>query len=326
MRVLVTGGAGFLGSHVVEVLLAAGHEVTVLDNLVTGSRSNLSPKAAFVNGDVRESLTTLFIEVRPEIVVHLAAQVSVPLSVAEPYLDLTVNAGGTINVMQAAAAAKTKKVIAVSSAAVYGTPEVVPIREEMPVRAISPYGLSKIVEEQYVRLLGRIHGIAHTILRPSNIYGPRQTTKGEGAVVPSFLTRFLAGIDPVIHGNGEQTRDFIYVSDMARAILLAIDHGDGLTLNISGGQPVTIFELWANLSAILGWKHAPVYGTVRVGDIPHSVLSNIKARTHLGWQPLVPIEEGLLHTVQWMRFQESLRPTSRHDLSTTSVMDYERKV
>lgn len=304
MNVLVTGGAGFLGSHLVELLLAAGHAVTVLDNLTTGSAANVPAGARLLQADVRTPLAEAFAAARPRVVVHLAAQVSVPASLADPGHDLAVNAGGTVNVLAAAARAGARKVVLVSSAAVYGIPPALPIQESSPAAPLSPYGLSKWTAEQYVRLLGARHGLAYTILRPANIYGPRQTAEGEGAVVPSFLDRFLSGRDPVIHGDGSQTRDFIYVADMARAILQALDRADGLTLNVSSGTGTPIRDLWHLLAGLLGWRRAPVYGPPRPGDIPHSVMDNTAARQHLHWEPQVALASGLAQTVAWARLAE----------------------
>lgn len=244
--------------------------------------------------DAWQPLEPLFTDLRPEVVIYLAAQVSVPDSIKDPYKDLAINVGGTINIMTAAAATGTRKVIAVSSAAVYGIPRSIPITEEAPTLPVSPYGLSKLTMEHYVRLLGSTLGVQYTIMRPANIYGPRQATKGDGAVIPAFLARFMAKQDPVIHGDGTQTRDFLYVADMARAILAAINRGNGLTLNISSGTGTSIKELWRHLAGLLHWNRTPVYGSPRLEDIPHSVLDDSKARAVLEWEPRVKLDEGLI--------------------------------
>ncbi len=249
--------------------------------------------------DICSPLIETFSAVRPEVVVHLAAQVSVPRSLRAPGRDLAVNVGGTINVMEAAAAAGSRKVVAISSAAVYGAPETLPITETSPLNGLSPYGLSKIAGEQYVRLLGTMRGVAYTVLRPSNVYGPGQMTEAEGSVVPAFLDAFLGGRHPVLHGDGAQTRDFLYVTDMVKAIECALTRGDGLTLNVSSGSGVSIQRLWHMLADLVGWHHPPAHGPERVGDIRHSVMSNQAARRALGWEPLVPIETGLQEVVSW---------------------------
>jgi UDP-glucose 4-epimerase len=307
MRIVVTGGAGFLGSHVVELLLRKQHEVTVLDDLSTGSISNLHDQAQFVRLSVCDStLADVFHRLRPHAIIHLAAQVSVPVSVEQPGRDAAVNIGGTVNVMTASAAVGARKVVALSSAAVYGVPESLPLSERSRTRPLSPYGLSKLTGEHYVRLLGDKLGVPYTVLRPANIYGPRQTTEGEGAVVPAFLARFLSNRDPVIHGTGEQTRDFIFVTDMARAILQALHLADGATLNISSGVRTSIRELWSELASLLGWDRAPVHVGVRPGDIDHSAMANGAARAQLDWGPRVPLTDGLARTVEsWIASSEA---------------------
>lgn len=299
VRVLVTGGAGFLGSHLVEALTATGHDVVVVDNFSTGSQRNLPSGVRVINADVRSPLDDLFAAVRPAVVVHLAAQVSVPHSINDPTTDFLVNAGGTLNVMEASARTGVRKVVSISSAAVYGMPDEVPILENAPTYALSPYGLSKLTAEHYVRLIGSLRGVAYTILRPANIYGPRQVSEGEGAVVPAFLTRFLSGRDPIIHGNGSQTRDFIYVRDMAKAIIQALQYGDGLTLNIGSGMACTIMDLWKVLARRVGWTRPPVLGPNRCGDILQSVLSSEAARKHLRWEPTVSLDTGISETVDY---------------------------
>ncbi len=301
MRVLVTGGAGFVGSHLVDALLDAGHEVAVVDDLSTGLRENVPEAARFFQHDVRAPLDSIFAEVRPEVVMHLAAQVSVSEAVADPLRDESVNVGGTVNVMEAAARAGARKVVAVSSAAVYGDPASLPLTEESPAEPLSPYGISKLTGERYIRLLGRLRGIAFTIIRPANIYGPRQQAEGDGAVIPAFLGRFLSARDPVIHGDGSQTRDFIYVGDMVAALVRAMDRGDGLTLNVSTATKVSIRELWERLARLVGWERDPVFGPPRPGDIMHSVMANGRAREALDWAPHVDLQRGLEETVAWMR-------------------------
>lgn len=297
MRVLVTGGAGFLGSHVVETLLSEGHLPIVLDDLSTGSPANLPPGFPVHRHDIVQSPDPLFERERPDVVIHLAAQVSVPQSVADPVRDAAVNVIGTVNVMRAAARCGCQKVIYLSSAAVYGIPQHLPLTEEMVGEPLAPYALSKYTAEGYVRLLGQLSGLAYTILRPANIYGPRQRTTGEGAVIPAFLQAFLEKRDPVIHGDGSQVRDFVFVKDMASAIVMAIPEGNGYTLNISSGQGVSILDLWHHLAPHFSWKRPVVHGPSRPGDIHQSVLANDRARQALGWVPRVDLTEGLKVTV-----------------------------
>lgn len=305
MKVLVTGGAGFLGSHVVEMLVEAGHEVTVVDSLITGSSENVNPYARLIVRDIRDVLDNTFAESRPETVIHLAAQVSVPHSMAHPAEDASVNVTGYVNVLQTAARFAVRKVIMISSAAVYGTPTSLPMREDAPLAPVSPYGLSKMVGEMYTRLLCAQHAMTYTILRPANVYGPRQKTDGDGAVIPSFLERFACGSDPVIHGDGLQTRDFIYVQDMARAIVASLAAGDNLTLNVGTGTAVSILDTWRTLAELVGWQRGPRFGPQRDGDIRHSVMDSRMAQETLAWRPITTLAEGLARTVEWWTARSS---------------------
>lgn len=250
-------------------------------------------------------MNEIFSTVRPEVVVHLAAQVSVPSSLEDPGLDLSVNVGGTLNVLMAAGQAKSRKIIFFSSAAVYGSPTQLPITEESPVKGLSPYGLSKLTAENYIALLCDRLGLTYTVFRPANIYGPRQSPTGDGAVIPSFLSCFLSGRDPVIHGDGTQTRDFVHVCDVAQAVNRALFTADGSVLNLSSGAATSIAELWHMIAERIDWDRPPVYGPPRPGDIAHSVLSNVKAQSLLGWTPAVQLGEGLEETISWAK-QERL--------------------
>lgn len=299
MRVLISGGAGFVGSHLAEHLVASGHHVAVVDNLSTGQRQNLPPDVELIVQDIRSPLHQVFARLRPEVVYHLAAQVSVPNSMKDPGTDLAVNVTGTINVLDAASRVGARKIVSVSSAAVYGEPLGLPISEEHSTTPLSPYGLSKLTGERYIRLLAPTMGLSYTIIRPANIYGPRQLSDGEGAVIPAFLTRFLSGVDPVIHGDGSQTRDFIYVTDMVTALTHAATRGDEQTLNVSTATRVSVVELWEKIARLVDWKRPPSFGSPRPGDIPHSVMNNDLARTQLDWAPAISLVEGLTVTVAW---------------------------
>lgn len=299
VKILVTGGAGFLGSHLVELLLQLGHSVTVVDNLSTGFAHYVPQPAQLIVHDIRDPLESIFHENRPEVVIHLAAQVSVPHSITDPAEDASVNITGYINVLQTAARFGVCKVIMISSAAVYGTPQVLPLTEDSALAPQSPYGLSKMVGEHYTRLLCKQYGMAYTILRPANIYGPRQQTEGDGAVVPTFLQCFAVGRDPIIHGDGNQTRDFIYVEDMARAIVASLKAGDNRTFNVGSGVSVSIRDLWHRLADLVGWQREPLFGPERPGDIKHSVMDSTEAIRTLGWKPCVDLSHGLARTVEW---------------------------
>lgn len=305
LRVLVTGGAGFVGSHLVELLLQTGHSVTVLDNLSTGLLTNVPDGVRFVKSDVCAPLDEVFSMIRPEVVVHLAAQVSVPRSLDDPVLDLSVNVGGTLNVLKAAGRFESRKIIFFSSAAVYGNRTELPLTEDTSVEGISPYGLSKLTAEKYIALLCNRFGLTYTVFRPANIYGPRQNSTADGAVIPSFLNGFLSGKDPVIHGQGTQIRDFVHVRDVAQAVSKALLLADGAVLNLSSGVGTSILELWHLIADQIGWKRPPVFGASRSGDISHSVLSNVKAQAALAWRPVVTLAEGLEDTIAWAQWQRT---------------------
>lgn len=301
MRVLITGGAGFVGSHLSRYLLERDHSVLVVDDLSTGLARNIAPGALFEQVNICSPLDPVFQGFGPELVVHLAAQVSVPESVVSPAQDLAINVGGTINVLRASRRVGARKVIYLSSAAVYSSSNNLPLTEVSTLAGESPYGLSKLTSEHYVKLLGALWDVNYTILRPANIFGPGQRAHGDGAVVPTFLNRFLAGDDPVIHADGSQTRDFVYVRDVVRAIVQAFDRAAGRTLNISSDCGTSIRELWYLMAGILGWTRPPMFGPARAGDIAHSVMSNQAAQKYLEWTPEVALEQGLAETITWTR-------------------------
>lgn len=300
MRVLVTGGAGFIGSHLCSRLVGEGFRVLVIDDLSTGFRHNLPPDVPLVQRDVCDSLDDVFHDFRPDTVFHLAAQVSVPRSLQSPARDLAVNVSGTVNVVEAAGRADTRKVVMVSSSAVYGEPQDLPLTEKSVTAPVSPYGLSKLTGEHYVRMLCPLYRMSYTIIRPANVFGPRQHSEGEGAVIPSFIRCFTEGVDPVIHGDGLQTRDFLYVGDMVSAFLCANSSGDGQILHASSSKSISILSVWKKLAQLLGWTRPPNFGPPRPGDIQRSVMSNDAARVHLGWEPRFSVADGLAHTVAWM--------------------------
>lgn len=300
MRVLVTGGAGFIGSHIVDGLVLAGARVAVLDDLSTGSFENLNPGANFYRGGVEGTELVEVIErERPEAVFHQAAQVDVQRSLQAPLADAEVNVGGTINLLEACRRSGVKKVIYASSAAVYGDPVYLPVDEEHPVAPLSCYGISKYVPELYLETYRRLYGLNYTVLRYANVYGPRQDARGEGGVAAIFTTKLLRGEPPCIFGDGRQTRDFIYVKDVAAINLAAINRGDGVVLNAATGIPATVNKLFTNLKEITGSRLEAVYGPPRPGDITHSYLDPGKARAATGWRPRYSLAEGLRETVEY---------------------------
>lgn len=303
MKVLVTGGAGFIGSHIVDALVEKGMEVSVLDNLSTGNMKNIKKEIKFHLGDLRDRrfVSRCLGTERPEVIMHQAAQVSVPKSLADPAEDAGVNITGTINLLEAARVNGVRKVIFASSAAVYGNPEYLPVDEGHPLRQLSAYGLSKHVAERYLALYKELYGLDYTVLRYANVYGPRQDAMGEGGVVSVFTDRVLRGQRPFIFGDGMQTRDFIFVRDVAAANLAAIDRGSGAVLNISTGRPVTVNRLYEIIKKAAGCIDDPVYTEPRPGDIRDSRLDCSAAVSVLGWKAAVELEQGIQITMDYAR-------------------------
>ncbi|MBO8164470.1 MAG: NAD-dependent epimerase/dehydratase family protein [Brevibacillus sp.] len=303
MNVLVTGGAGFIGSHLVERLLAEGHRAIVVDNLGSGQQQSIPEGAVFYRLDIcDEGLHDLIKAERPDIIVHLAAQSVVPVSVRDPGFDARVNILGLLRLLEAARQEQVQKVIYASSAAVYGEPDRVPIVEEMAGRLLSPYAVSKYAGEGYLAVYHHLYGLPFTAFRFANVYGPRQLAKADGGVVAIFLEQILQGKPLTINGDGEQTRDFIYVGDVAEAILTSFERGDNTVLNLSTGVPTSINQLINELEYVSGRPIERRYGPPRPGDIRHSCLSNEKMKAALGWEPRFSLREGLAAT--WAAFHQ----------------------
>jgi UDP-glucose 4-epimerase len=309
VRILVTGGAGFIGSHVVDAYVAAGHEVAVVDNFSTGIEANLNPSAEVHRLDLRDQpeIDKVVAAFHPEIVNHHAAQSEVPKSVADPTYDAQVNIIGGLNLLKACVDHNVKKMIFISSGgALYGEPDVVPADEDHPVRPLSPYGTSKFSFEQYLATFRRTFGLEHTVLRYANIYGPRQDFHAEeGRVISIFASRMLAGRPVTVDGDGEQSRDMLHVGDVATANLAALERGTGGTFHISSGIAVTINDLFRKLAILTGYTLFPHYGPARKGDVYRIALDNSRAIRELGWEPRVELEEGLSLTVDYFREQIS---------------------
>ena len=307
MKIVVTGGAGFIGSHVVDAYVAAGHEVAVIDNLSTGQASNVNPAAQMHNLDIRdhEGVASALASFRPEVVNHHAAQSEVPKSVADPMYDASVNIVGGLNVLKASVDHGVRKLIFSSTGgALYGEPDVVPADEDHPVRPLSPYGTSKFSFEQYLGTFMRTFGLDYTVLRYANIYGPRQDFMAEeGRVIAIFASRMLAGKPVTIDGDGEQSRDMLHVADVVTANLAALDRGAGGTYHVSTGIAVTINDLFRKLALITNYKLAAKHGPARKGDVYRIALDNSRARRDLGWEPRLQLEEGLSLTVDYFREQ-----------------------
>ncbi|ASR46138.1 NAD-dependent epimerase/dehydratase family protein [Paenibacillus kribbensis] len=297
MKALVTGGAGFIGSHLVRALADSGIRVHVLDNLTTGNVANVDPRAVLHMADIRSSeIRTLLIRESPDIVFHLAAQADVQHSIHQPDEDADVNVLGTIHLLQACHEASVSKLIFASTSGVYGELQKQYIQEDDPTEPISGYGLSKLTAESYIRLFHRLYGMSYTILRYGNVYGPGQAPKGEGGVVALFMERLKKGSPLLIHGDGTQTRDFVYVKDVVRANIAAMRAADQRTVHVSTGRTTSINRLAYDLLKLHGSSVRPVYSAARPGDIHHSCLSNTVARHWLRWEPLYGISAGLKET------------------------------
>lgn len=297
-RILITGGAGFIGSHVADLLVAAGHEVGVVDNLSTGRREFVPAAAQFFPYDIKDGLTyELILDWRPQTIIHHAAQMSVQVSVSDPLLDAEENILGTLNILQAAARAGVRKFIFASTGgAIYGDEAPVPARETDPPRPESPYGIAKLAVEHYLHFYHREHGLVPVSLRYANVYGPRQNGLGEAGVVAIFIEKFLAGEQPVINGDGLQTRDFTYVGDIAAANLLALEYPEAGIFNIGTGRETDILTIYLHLQELTASPLGPAHGPPKPGEQRRSALNCDLAREVLGWQPQVGLEEGLAHT------------------------------
>jgi UDP-glucose 4-epimerase len=296
MRAIVTGGAGFIGSHVAEALLARGDEVHVLDDLSAGKHENVPAGAELHVADVRDPFS-VFDSARPELVFHLAAQASVSVSVAKPELDADVNVLGTVAVLEAARAHGAQIVFSSTGGAIYGECET-PATEEWPRRPLSPYGTSKLSGEEYLAAWNRLHGTRHVALRYGNVFGPRQDPHGEAGVVAIFLRAIADGRRPTIFGDGSQQRDYVYVVDVARATLAATRLDSGV-INIATGRPTSVLELVDAMRRATGREIDPEHGPERLGDLQRSVLDPGLAARELGWKPEVSLEEGLRATWQF---------------------------
>ena len=303
MRILVTGGAGFIGSHVVEAYLAEGHEVAVVDNLATGRRANVPRGATLHEVDLHaRELERIFDTFRPEIVNHHAAQASVKVGNLDPVHDLEVNGGGTARLMQLAVQHGVRKVIYSSSGGtVYGEPESLPVTEAHAIAPRSNYGTSKYVGELYVQMAARTGGMATTIFRYGNAFGPRQDPHGEAGVIAIFTGLMLNGEQCTIDGDGEQKKDYLYVGDIARANVAALVKGDGLVANIGTGAGITVNHIFEVLSRATANEIEPRHGPPRPGDVRNFWLDSSRARQALGWEPLVSFEDGVRLTVESLR-------------------------
>ena len=295
MRAVVTGGAGFIGSHLVDALLGRGDEVHVVDNFATGRRENLNGAAQVHEHDIQQPLTSLFDEVRPERVFHLAAQADVGTSVEQPQLDASVNVLGTLHVLEGARPHGAVVVFTSTGGAIYGEcPE--PAGEDAPREPLSPYGTSKLCGEEYLATWNRLHGTRHVSLRLANVYGPRQLAKLEGGVVAIFMDRLRAGENGTIYGDGEQERDFVYVGDVVAALTAAADATEAGTYNVGTAVATSVNKLWRLCAEAAGRGGEARHAEPRPGELRRSVLDASRARAALGWEARTPLQQGLRET------------------------------
>ncbi len=302
MKAMVTGGAGFIGSHVVDALLAQGISVVVVDDLSTGVREQVPSLATFYRIPLLDpKLEQVIALEQPDAVIHQAAQVSVEASLRDPLFDASNNILGTIRLLEYCRKHGVAKMVYASSCAVYGNPGTDPIAEEHPVQPLSAYGASKAAPELYLRLYHELYGMQYTVLRYANVYGPRQRSGGEGAVVPAFIARLLTNRPPIVHGDGLQRRDFVFVKDVAQANVAALSVASSSVMNIGSNSSVSILEVLRLLQAEIGRDVLPVRGPSRPGDIRQSRLASARAFEILKWKPRYDLQEGLRETVAFYR-------------------------
>jgi UDP-glucose 4-epimerase len=303
MNILVTGGAGFIASNISDAFIAEGHTVVIVDNLSGGRRENINPKAIFYEMDIQSpDVEKIFQTHAIDVVCHHAAQMDVRKSVADPKFDASVNILGMLNVLEFAVKYKVKKVtFASTGGAIYGEQDYFPADEKHPNQPLSPYGITKLCTEKYLFFYKAVHGLEYVILRYANIYGPRQSPHGEAGVVAIFTSKMLKGEQPIINGDGKQTRDYVFVGDVVRANLMALKHQGSDIFNIGTGIETDVNQLFGHIKNLLGAtceeKHIPA----KAGEQMRSVITAAKAKAILGWEPTVPIEEGLRRTVEFFK-------------------------
>ncbi len=303
MRILVTGGAGFIGSHLVDALVESGHRVSVVDNLSTGLEEYVNPSAAFYREDIAgDHLRAVFAKEKPEVVFHLAAHVNLRESFQEPTAGARNNIVGSLNLLQLMAEFGVPKIVFSSTGgAIYGEPKQIPTPETYFAIPTSPYGISKLAVEYYLDVWQRLHGIEYVALRYANVYGPRQGGKGEAGVVAIFAKKMLKGEPVEIFGDGKQTRDYVYVADVVAANLAALEYRGSGIFNIATGLETSVRGIFEKLSKLLNYSAAPAFAPAVKGEILRSALDISKAKRELGWQPKVSLEEGLSRTAEFFR-------------------------
>ena len=305
MRVLVTGGAGFIGSNIVDALISAGHEIAIIDNLSTGKEENINPEASFFHIDITdfEALEGIFQNFKPEIVFHVAAQIDLRKSVEEPSFDAEVNVVGSVNLFSLCIQYGVKRIIFSSTGgALYGEREKIPANENSSIEPLSPYGVSKYCTEQYLNYFKRLYGIERVILRYGNVYGPRQDPFGEAGVIAIFTNKILNGETLTVYGDGNQTRDYIFIEDVVRANLLSIEGKEGI-YNIGTNVETSVNHIIELFSKILEKDIKPIYTQPRKGEVYRISLNTEKAKMELGFEVKFTFEEGLRKTIQWYKMK-----------------------
>jgi len=303
LKILVTGGAGFIGSNLVDALIGTDHDVVVVDNLSSGLRKNLNPKAKFYEMDIRDKkLSEVFEREKPDTVDHHAAQIDVRKSGEDPIADAEANILGSLNVITNCVRFGVKRVVYASTGgAIYGDPQYLPANENHPINPISQYGVSKHTVEHYLHLYSVVNGLNYVILRYSNVFGPRQNPYGEAGVVAIFAIQMLTGKQPTIFGPGDKTRDYAHVSDIVKANIVALDKGKNAIYNIGTGVETSDQEIFDTLASVLGYKGKPIYAPVRKGEVYRIALDCSKARKELGWSPKLSLKEGIALTAEYYR-------------------------
>jgi UDP-glucose 4-epimerase len=316
VKILVTGAAGFIASHVADDYIRAGHDVVILDDLSRGAKDNVNPKARFCQCDVRdrEAVEKVFLSEKPAIVNHHAAQMDVRRGVREPLFDAQVNILGSLNLIESAVAHGVKRFIYVSTAgAGYGEPKQMPVPESYSINPITPYGVSKHTVEHYLFTFQFLYGLPYVVLRYGNVYGPRQNSQGEAGVFAIFSEQMLAGVQPVIYGDGGKLRDYVYISDVVAANVAALEHGTNEIFNIGSGVPTADLEVFQIVRELLGKQVDPKYVARRPGEIDNICLDISKAKSLLHWEPRVTLAEGAKLVVSHFQKQmASNQPSAAH--------------
>lgn len=303
MKILITGGAGFIGSHLVDRLIKQNHKVVVVDNLSTGKKKNLNPKAKFYKIDIRSpKVSQIFERERPKIVFHFAAQIDLRKSIEDPIRDAKINILGSLNLLENCKRFGVKRFIFASTGgAIYGDAHIIPTPEDYPEFPLSPYGIEKLAIDKYLNYYHKVFGLPFISLRLANVYGPRQNSKGEAGVVAIFCDKMLEGKQPIINGNGKQTRDFVYVDDVVEASILAMKSKKSGIYNIGTGKETDINTIFRKLKKLTASNCKKVHGPAKPGEQKRSCLDYSKAKRELGWRPEYSVDRGLEEVVRWFQ-------------------------